>query len=714
MDFLVFLSKFLYRIRRWMVIIPLIAGVVAYHFAKNAEDEYSAKATIYTGIMTGTSVEGAAVNNPAVTMQNLLMIVKTECTVRETVFRLFVQCLQKGNVYEDTQTIQAEHYRSLIKDVPMDIIEVCQNNSEADAVAILKKDYYKEERSNFLYGLFNYYHPYFCISSVATKITALRVGESDMMEITYYSNDPGISYTTLKILNEEFIKQYQILRFGESMDVITYFRHQVDSTYNELNNLEKRLLRYNVKHGIINYGEQSKQIAILDAAYLGRMQSLIVDVRTTDDLMKFYTDNLNDQNAQLLNNASLLKELDNFTQKSRERSMVDTYKTVDPKASATQKKIEKQIEQSKEKLHEIVKNVVNSKNGLYSIKDQEIAMQWLEQMVTNIKTHSEEKTMPIQREMLNSYIVNYSPVGVTIGHFDRSIGFTQDYYTQMQNNLNAAILHQQDLRISTSSLRVMNEPLFPLHAEPHNVIMTVLTAILVAALFVFSFFLLIELLDHTLRDRMRTERLTGEKVIGCYPNNHVFGFRRYRKVVARMAAHQLVNTMNEFIRPDKPKIINLISTGRNMGKEELAAILAEEWTKYGFQVRFAEYEKDFDTNSVDFQMATCINDIVPDYDPSQILLVKYPSIHEVNIPADLLNSGTVNILVCRADKGWKSSDRIALRKIRKFLKPDVPFYIYLMRTSREAVEEFTGQLPPYTPYQNWVYRMLQFGLTEKD
>jgi hypothetical protein len=70
-------------------------------------------------------------------------------------------------------------------------------------------------------------------------------------------------------------------------------------------------------------------------------------------------------------------------------------------------------------------------------------------------------------------------------------------------------------------------------------------------------------------------------------------------------------------------------------------------------------------------------------------------------------------LVCRADKGWKSSDRIALKKIRKFLNPDVPFYIYLMRASREAVEEFTGQLPPYTPYQNWVYRMLQFGLTEK-
>jgi hypothetical protein len=713
MDFLVFLSKFLYRIRRWLLVIPLIAGLIAYYFAKNAEDEYSAKATIYTGIMTGTSVDGTAVQNPAVTMQNLLMIVKTECTVRETVFRLFVQCLQQGSVSEDTHTIQAEHYRSLIKDVPMDIIEVCQNHSEEEAVAILKKDYYKERRDNFLYGLFNYYHPYFCISTVSSKITAMRIGESDMMEVGYYSNDPGISYTTLKILNEEFIKQYQILRFGESIDVISYFRHQVDSTYKELNNLEKRLLRYNVKHGIINYGEQSKQIAILDAAYLGRLQSLIVELKTTDDLMKFYTDNLNDQNAQLLSNASLLKELDNFSKKSRERSMVDTYKTVDPNAGATQKRIEAEIDQSKEKLQNIVKEVVNTKNGLYNIKDQELALQWLEQMVSNIKTHSEEETMPIQREMLNSYIVSYSPVGVTIGHFDRTIGFTQGYYTQMQNNLNAAILHQQNLRISTSSLRVMNEPLFPLHAEPHNVIMTVLTAILVAAIFVFTFFLLIELLDHTLRDRMRAERLTGERVIGCYPKNNVFAFRRYRKVVTRMAARQLVNTMNEFIRPDKPKIINLISTGRNMGKEELAAILSEEWSKYGFKVRYAQYGVDFDVTSVEFQMATTVNDIVPDYDPSEILLMKYPSIHEVNIPADLLNTGTVNILVCRADKGWKSSDRIALKKIRKFLNPDVPFYIYLMRASREAVEEFTGQLPPYTPYQNWVYRMLQFGLTEK-
>jgi uncharacterized protein involved in exopolysaccharide biosynthesis len=696
-----------------MVVIPLIAGLITYYFAKNAEDEYSAKATIYTGIMTGTSVDGAAVENPAVTMQNLLMIVKTECTVRETVFRLFVQCIQKGSVTEDTQTILAEHYRSFIKDVPMDIIEVCQNNSEADAVAILKKDYYKERRDNFLYGLFNYYHPYFCISTVATKITALRVGESDMMEVTYYSNDPGISYTTLKILNEEFIKQYQILRFGETIDVINYFRHQVDSTYRELDSLERRLLRYNVKHGIINYGEQSKQIAILDATYLGRLQSLIVDLKTTDDLMKFYTDNLNDQNSQLLSNASLLKELDNFSKKSRERSMVDTYKTVDPKAEATQRKIEGEIEESKERLHDIVKSVVNTKNGLYNIKDQQLALEWLEQMVNNIKTHSEKETMPLQREMLNSYIVSYSPVGVTIGHFDRSIGFTQDYYTQMQNNLNAAILHQQNLRISTSSLRVMNEPLFPLHAEPHNIMMTVLTAVLVAAIFVFTFFLLIELLDHTLRDRMRTERLTGEKVIGCYPSNRVFAFRRYRKVVTRMAAHQLINTMNEFIRPDKPKIINLISTGRDMGKEELASILASEWKRYGFNVRYVQYGDDFNVDSVAFQMATNINDIVPDYDPSQILLVKYPSVHEVNIPADLLNTGTVNILVCRADKGWKSSDRIALKKIRKFLNPEVPFYIYLMRTSREAVEEFTGQLPPYTPYQNWVYRMLQFGLTEK-
>ena len=38
-------------------------------------------------------------------------------------------------------------------------------------------------------------------------------------------------------------------------------------------------------------------------------------------------------------------------------------------------------------------------------------------------------------------------------------------------------------------------------------------------------------------------------------------------------------------------------------------------------------------------------------------------------------------------------------------------FMYLTEASRYAVEEFVGQLPPYTKFSNFVYRMSQLGLT---
>jgi len=38
-------------------------------------------------------------------------------------------------------------------------------------------------------------------------------------------------------------------------------------------------------------------------------------------------------------------------------------------------------------------------------------------------------------------------------------------------------------------------------------------------------------------------------------------------------------------------------------------------------------------------------------------------------------------------------------------------FMYLTECQRYAVEEFVGQLPPYTGFNNFVYRMSQMGLT---
>jgi hypothetical protein len=73
--------------------------------------------------------------------------------------------------------------------------------------------------------------------------------------------------------------------------------------------------------------------------------------------------------------------------------------------------------------------------------------------------------------------------------------------------------------------------------------------------------------------------------------------------------------------------------------------------------------------------------------------------------------GTINLLVTRANRTWKDVDQKALNELQSQLEDQNTLYMYLTEAQRYAVEEFVGQLPPYTKFNNFVYRMSQMGLT---
>ena len=73
--------------------------------------------------------------------------------------------------------------------------------------------------------------------------------------------------------------------------------------------------------------------------------------------------------------------------------------------------------------------------------------------------------------------------------------------------------------------------------------------------------------------------------------------------------------------------------------------------------------------------------------------------------------GTVNLMVTRANRTWKDVDQKALQELQGQLKDQNTLFMYLTECQRYAVEEFVGQLPPYTKFNNFVYRISQMGLT---
>ena len=717
MDLFRYIVRFLYKIRWYLIILPLIALVIAWFSTRHMERLYNTNTTIYTGMITAYNIEGgtgSAGGQSQTNMTNLILLITTDATIHEVSLRLFGRCMMYGNPNKDNNYISAEHFRQLSNSVPAEVKALINHNSENATYANLKA-YEKPSADNYIFGLTNY-HPWFGINSITGRLKVVQLNRSDIIDIGYSANDAGIAYNTLDILNEVFARQYALLRYGETNNVIKFFEREVARLYRILTNAEDDLIRYNVEKRIINYGEQTKVLAGMDGAQKSSDNNLLIDKTTTRALMDYLERQLGDR-------AKIIKANKDFTNQvtdiSRIQSRISNLRLMNSEGGGTG--VESQLELAKaERMLQDATNNVKSlvkdiEAGTYStdggVKASSMIDKWLEQVLLLEKTKAHESAQDIMRQKLDNEMLYYAPIGATIARKDRHIGFIEGNYMEMLKALNAARLRQKNLQMTTATLRVLNPPMFPMNAQPTNRMMILLGAFLLTFALTAMYFFIIELLDRTLRDRMRSERITKIPVMGCFPKESTLRYRRFNKTIADMALRNLSKTLLPHFKEGQQNVLNLLSTDAANGKSYIAQELENYWISIGLQVRRLTYDEDFLAEDSRFIMANDIKDICPDILPNEIAIIEYPNLDDNSIPSGLLNMGTINMIVTRANRTWKDVDQKALKELQAQLKDQNTLYMYLTECQRYAVEEFVGQLPPYTKFNNFVYRISQMGLT---
>ena len=77
MDLFRYIVRFLYKIRWYLIILPLIALIVAWFLTRHMERVYDANTTIYTGMITAYNLEGGtgAAGNTRANMANLMIMI---------------------------------------------------------------------------------------------------------------------------------------------------------------------------------------------------------------------------------------------------------------------------------------------------------------------------------------------------------------------------------------------------------------------------------------------------------------------------------------------------------------------------------------------------------------------------------------------------------------------------------------------------------------
>ena len=713
MDLFRYFIRFLYKIRWYLIILPIISLIVA-----NMEHIYDTNTTIYTGMITGYNLEGTGSvgGNSQTNITNLMLIVTTDNTIHEVALRLFSRCMMYGNSNKDNNYISAEHFRQLNATVPPEVKALINRNSEDQTYANLKA-YEKPSQNNYLFGLLNY-HQYFGIDNITSRLKVLQLDQSDIIDIGYSANDAGIAFNTLDILNKVFARQYQQLRYGETNNVIRFFEKELARLYKILSNAEDDLIRYNISKRIINYEEQTKALTGLEAQQQNFRNDQLMNYTTSKALLDYLE-------RQLGNRAQVIRSNKEFTNQvrdiSRIQSRISNLRIMSSEGGGQNNESQEELAKAQRDLQKATGRVTQLTKDIEAstfstetgVKANDMLERWLEQLLLMEKTKAEMTATDIMKDNLERQYLFYAPIGATIDRKVRHISFIEGNYMEMLKALNAARMRQRNLQMSTATLRVLNPPMFPLNAQPTNRIMVLLGSLLLTFMLTALWFLIIEMLDRTLRDRMRSERITKIPVMGCFPKESNLRYRRFNKTIADMAMKQLSKSLLPHFKEGQQNVLNLISTDSGNGKSYLAQELENYWISIGLEVRRLTYDEDFLAEDSKFILAKGIKDLCPDILPNEIAIIEYPNMDDNSISPALLNMGTINLMVTRANRTWKDVDQKALKELQSMLDEEHKntLFMYLTEASRYAVEEFVGQLPPYTQFNNFVYRISQLGLT---
>ena len=722
MNYISFFIKFLYRIRYWLIFIPLIITLIAIYQIKHSTRNYTAYSTIYTGLVTGVNIlseSGMTMTSTTQNsmMDNLLNIVTSDQTLKNVSLRLYARSMVYGDPNKDNIYIKASNYKAIYAHgTPIHhLIDKSSPNDSINEMNTYKNllAYEKNEPGNYVYGIYRFFLPYFNRKALKT-ISVERDGNSDMLELSYTTDDPGIAYQTLKILNEEFIKQYEVLRFGETNNVIAYFERELARAARELKEAEDSLTIYSVKNKVINYGEETKQIAVLNKEYeLGYWDSYRTN-KSADHLTRELEKRIQ-LNAEIFrNNSDFLSAIDQMSGLNHNLTLPTPY-TENPQLTLKDS-LTSRLYQSKNQFDSIANRYGELQHSKEGISNDNVISEWLTQNIALEKSKSELEAMKKNKEDLDAKYSHYAPIGSTLTRKERAVSIAEQEYFSIMTALNNARLRQKSLQMTSATLKVMNEPIYPDYPLDSNGKKVVAGIFLASLIFVVFFFLLIELLDRTLRDSNKVKTVTGGVTAGAFTRSFRGRYRTFNQTYTDMSAKALCSFASTYFKPEKNNIVNIISNEPGEGKSFVLDNMAIQFQSMGMDVKKLSWHDQFETDAKAFVQSLEL----PDLDNTDklssrntVILVEYPSLREAALTREIMNGVSLNLLVADSRRTWQTTDQSLYERL-KDMTGATPLLFVLNYTRLETAEDFNGLMPPYTRLRKLFYRLSQLGLTAKD
>jgi len=697
--------KILNQKLKYLIIIPIVIAGIVFYLTRNLPVQYSTEATIFTGITskTGLVVAETRVDNIATQNEynNILTILKSRDLYEETALRLFTQDLMLDKPQKDI--LSEESFNELKKNVPPKIRKlIVRGNFEKSYTNI--SEFIEQDDKNYIYRLLNYEDPHYSIKAIS-NLKSERINSSDLIQLTYESNDAGICYNTLKIIAEVFIKRYSKLKSTQSTDVVKYYEGKSREIAVKLQDAEDRLLKFNIENGIVNYYEQTHQLTTQQEKIEVRLQEVKMECDAADAVLKkIETEvnkryNINLRNKDILNIREQLIYYNNLIAKN---DLIDKNSNI-----KAQNELKSKKNQLENKLKSKIDSIYIFESKSQGIESQKMLTEWLDAVKSHESSTALFKSMKERHAEFMEQYKKYAPQGATIKRLEREIDVNEREYLSVLDQLGLAKQKQQSTDM-VSNMKEMDEPKMPINPIPSKKKLYVIIAALFSLIFYVIGVFMVELLDHTIKTPTNLKNLSGHDVIAAFCLHDHKKFINTQQITNNAAKYIYEKIRLDFMGKSKPYVIQIFSNWENSGKLFTANIIAEQLQQYGFKyqiINFSELlEKKMNTAGIQntfiedegmlskYFKSNSYSEFVDTSNPNVDFIISIiPPISNGLDNTILLKSANINFVVFDANVTWTDADKFILEKYNHLMNNNT--YSILTNAFPDNLEEMYGEMP---------------------
>ncbi len=572
-------------------------------------------------------------------------------------------------------------------------------------------DFYNSSDDNFIYELLNYDHKHYSIQKIRSSSQVARIQNSDLIRIRYTADDPGICQQTLKILAQVFIKNYKSLKASETDLVVAYYQKKVEEADARLQDAEDRLLQFNTANNIINYTEQTKYIAAqkedLDLYYQNEQIRLASAAAALDEL-----------ETKLNAKDSIYVKSDAITQKMKHISELTELIIINEISSENNRKIADNIRLLKAEKQKIANEVKAHVDQLYlythtneGIPIKDLLTEYLENTITYVEAKASLRVLNRRKADFTRVYQIFAPLGAILKRIEREIDVAEQAYMEFLHSFNVAKMRQQNNQLATN-IKIVDEPIFPIKANSSKTKLLILVAAFIGFFMVAFIILMLEYFDTTVKNPAAIERAVGLKLAGAFPIlepgvDTSYVSNRLIEMILQNIKMQISH--NSIYTSEKPYLILIFSTQRQVGKTTIATEMIKKLRSYGENVLFLNYSSDKDDSQEDmdhtitydldskFVEAKHFNELLAskylreDNYKYDYIFLELPALIYNSYPLELMNSADVSLLVAKATDHWRKADITALETMKELTRED-PLVI-LNQTEIYALEDIINDIP---------------------